>query len=152
MHHPARAGDFTAYKVLEHRHEPEILQALGDEFSRSYSFMFVPHLLPCTRGIFVTAYISLESATAAQQVQKSFGAFYDQQPFIRMRSAPPRLVDVIGTNFCDISVAIRNSQLVVMAAIDNLGKGMAGQAIQNLNIAFGLPQQTGLLVSALGPV
>jgi N-acetyl-gamma-glutamyl-phosphate reductase len=152
MHHPARASDFTAYKVLEHRHEPEILQALGAEFAQSFSFMFVPHLLPCSRGIFVTAYIALESAAAARKASKSFSTFYDQQPFIRMRSTPPRLVDVIGTNFCDISLATRDAQLVVMSAIDNLGKGMAGQAIQNLNLAFGLPQQTGLLVPALGPV
>jgi N-acetyl-gamma-glutamyl-phosphate reductase common form len=152
MHHPSRTADFTAYKVLEHRHEPEILQALGPEFSRNHSFMFVPHLLPSSRGIFVTAYVSLDSAEAAQSVKESYSSLYHQQPFIRMRQSPPRLVDVIGTNFCDISVVARGCQLVIMAAIDNLGKGMAGQAIQNLNLAFGLPQETGLLFPALGPV
>ena len=69
-----------------------------------------------------------------------------------MRSGPPRLVDIVGTNFCDISVHVRERQLVVMSAIDNLGKGMASQAIQNLNILFGLPESTGLLFAALGPV
>lgn len=71
---------------------------------------------------------------------------------MRFRATPPRLVDVVGTNFCDISIAIRDNQVCVMSCIDNLGKGMAGQAIQNLNIMFGLPQDAGLLHAALGPV
>jgi N-acetyl-gamma-glutamyl-phosphate reductase len=152
MHHPSRCGDFTAYKVLQHRHEPEILQALGESFSQNFSFMFVPHLLPVSRGIYVTAYISLSTAADALTLSKRFDTFYAEQPFVRVRRTIPRLVDVIGTNFCDVHVAVRQSQVVVLAAIDNLGKGMAGQAIQNLNIAFGVPQDSGLRLAALGPV
>lgn len=152
MHHPSRTGDFTAYKTLQHRHEPEILQALGKEFSESHSFMFVPHLIPTSRGIFVTAYGSLTKAISQDEATRRFTEFYKACPFVRMRSTPPRLVDVTGTNFCDLSVVVRGEQIVVMSAIDNLGKGMASQAIQNMNIMFGLPETSGLLLAALGPV
>lgn len=152
MHHPSRALDFTAYKVLVHRHEPEILQALGDSFSREHTMMFVPHLIPTSRGIFITAYATLKKPESEAVVREKFAAFYKDAPFVRLRTSPPRLVDVVGTNFCDISVSVRNDQVVVMSSVDNLGKGMAGQAIQNLNIIFGLPQSSGLLLASLGPV
>lgn len=152
MHHPARALDFTAYKVLQHRHEAEIVQALGEEFRKSHPVLFVPHLLPVPRGIFVTVYGELADHTSADEVIRRVEEFYRGAPFVRVRPTPPRLVDVVGTNFCDISVVNRGAQLVVMAALDNLGKGMAGQAIQNLNREFGLPESTGLMGGALGPV
>jgi N-acetyl-gamma-glutamyl-phosphate reductase common form len=151
MHHPSRAADFTAYKVLEHRHEPEILQALGSEFSKTIALMFVPHLIPVSRGIFVTAYITCQDQQTAASLPDRYRAAYSRSRFIRFRSRPPRLVDVVGTNFCDISVAVRGSQVVVMSALDNLGKGMAGQCIQNLNLMFGLPEECGLITPALGP-
>lgn len=152
MHHPGRSGDFTAYKVLQHRHEPEILQALGSPFSSNFTCMFVPHLLPLSRGIFVTAYVALQTEQQATALRDSYAKFYQNCPFIRIRHSAPRLVDVVGTNFCDIHAVSRGVQVVVMTAIDNLGKGMAGQALQNLNIAFGLPEETGLQQAALGPV
>lgn len=152
MHHPGRFSDFTAYKPLCHRHEPEIIQALGEQFRKSFEVMFVPHLIPVSRGIFVTAYISQHKELSKDFVESTYREFYRSSPFIRFRSAPPRLVDVVGTNFCDIFITTRNSQMVVMTALDNLGKGMAGQAIQNLNLIFGLPQEAGLLIPALGPV
>jgi N-acetyl-gamma-glutamyl-phosphate reductase common form len=152
MHHPSRADDFTAYKVLQHRHEPEIIQALGANFARSHEMSFVPHLIPVSRGIFVTAYATLAKPCSQADMTSRFTDFYKESSGIRMRSSPPRLVDVVGTNFCDISVHVRERHLVVMSAIDNLGKGMASQAIQNLNILFGLPESTGLLSAALGPV
>lgn len=152
MHHPSRCADFTAYKTLQHRHEPEILQALGEEFEKKYSVMFVPHLIPTSRGIFVSVYANLVSPSDGEKLTNSFASFYRDAPFVRLRASPPRLVDVVGTNFCDISVTARGSQVVVMSAIDNLGKGMAGQAIQNMNRVFGLPQETGLKSGAIGPV
>ncbi len=151
MHHPSRFADFTAYKPLSHRHEPEIVQALGEQLSASVEVMFVPHLIPVSRGIFVSAYISQPTEMSQDYVEGCYRNFYSSSPFIRFRSAPPRLVDVIGTNFCDVFVTTRNSQIVVMTALDNLGKGMAGQAIQNLNIVFGLSESTGLLIPAAGP-
>lgn len=152
MHHPSRANDFTAYKVLGHRHEPEIVQALGVEFQRNHPVLFVPHLIPVPRGIFVTVYGHLSRAASTEEILARVRDFYRAATFVRVRTAPPRLVDVVGTNFCDISVSARGEQVAVMAAIDNLGKGMAGQAIQNLNREFELPEETGLLSSALGPV
>jgi N-acetyl-gamma-glutamyl-phosphate reductase len=152
MHHPSRCLDFTAYKVLAHRHEPEILQALGESFSKNHAMMFVPHLIPTSRGIFVTAYATLKNGESEAVVREAFASFYKGAPFVRLRTAPPRLVDVVGTNFCDITVTVREGQVCIMSVIDNLGKGMAGQAIQNLNIIFGLPQERGLLHASLGPV
>lgn len=151
MHHPSRCADFTAYKTLQHRHEPEILQALGPAFQASGRFMFVPHLLPVSRGIFVSAYVTLKSEAAAKELPSMYAQFYSASPFIRFRTSPPRLVDVVGTNFCDISITTRGDQAVIMATLDNLGKGMVGSAIQNMNIMLGLPEATGLLISALGP-
>lgn len=152
MHHPSRCADFTAYKTLQHRHEPEILQALGKEFADNHSVMFVPHLIPTSRGIFVSVYANLTSSEDGPSVRDSFTSFYREASFVRIRTTPPRLVDVVGTNFCDISISIRGSQVVVMSAIDNLGKGMAGQAIQNMNRVFGVPERTGLMIGSLGPV
>lgn len=152
MHHPSRCLDFTAYKVLAHRHEPEVLQALGEAFSKEHSMMFVPHLIPTSRGEFITAYATLTNRESETTVREAFSSMYKDSPFVRLRATPPRLVDVVGTNFCDICVTVRDGQVVVMTALDNLGKGMAGQAIQNLNIIFGLPQGRGLLHASLGPV
>jgi len=152
MHHPSRAHDCSAYKVLEHRHEPEILQALGPDFSARQSFMFVPHLLPVSRGCLVTCYISCTDETSAAKLPEAYRSFYRNHRFIRFREEPPRLVDIIGTNFCDLQVVVRGKQAIVSSAIDNLGKGMAGQCIQNLNLIFGLPTETGLIVPAIGPV
>lgn len=152
MHHPSRAADFTAYKVLEHRHEPEILMALGSDFTSKNSILFVPHLIPVPRGIFVSAYLTFDSEVAARNLPALYRDFYSHSPFIRFRERPPRLVDVVGTNFCDIQVVPRGKSAVVMTTSDNLGKGMAGQCIQNLNLMFGLPETNGLLFPALGPV
>ncbi len=152
MHHPGRAHDFTAYKVLEHRHEPEIVQCLGKDFSEGTSFMFVPHLIPVSRGIFVSCYLTCSDTTVAAELAERYREFYQGAPFVRFQGRPPRLVDVVGTNFCDLHVTQRGAQVVVLAATDNLGKGMAGQCIQNLNLMFGLPEVCGLLNPALGPV
>jgi len=152
MHHPSRCLDFTAYKVLAHRHEPEVLQALGEAFTKNHAMMFVPHLIPTSRGEFITAYATLTNKESEATVRDAFASFYKDSPFVRLRATPPRVVDVVGTNFCDICVTVRDGQVCVMSSLDNLGKGMAGQAIQNLNIIFGLPQGRGLLHASLGPV
>lgn len=152
MHHPSRSADFTAYKALQHRHEPEILQALGRSFSSESEMMFIPHLIPIPRGVLVTAYATLREPIARDTLMARYRDTYKSSPFIRFRESPPRVVDVVGTNFCDLHIVTRGRQVVVMSAIDNLGKGMAGQCIQNLNLMFGLPQETGLLLPALGPV
>jgi N-acetyl-gamma-glutamyl-phosphate reductase len=148
MHHPARHANFEAYKVLAHRHEPEIRQAIGGGFET----MFVPHLLPVARGIFVTAYATLTDSAQAVSLPNDFSRFYADEPFVRVREGSPNLHDVLGTNFCDVSVVVRGRQVVVMAALDNLVKGMAGQAIQNMNLMCQLPEATGLMHAGFGTV
>jgi N-acetyl-gamma-glutamyl-phosphate reductase len=152
MHHPSRAHDFTAYKALQHRHEPEILQTLGTTFSKSNRLMFIPHLIPTTRGIFVSTYGTLTNVVSEEELYQRYQSLYKDSPFIRFRQSPPRLIDVVGTNFCDIHIRVRGAQVAVMATLDNLGKGMVGQCIQNLNLMWDLPEDTGLLLPSLGPV
>ena len=151
FHHPKRHGNFAAYKMLNHRHEPEILQALGDPRGQRIQSAFVPHLLPTVRGIFVTAYLTLPQTVSATGLREIYSEFYRGSPFVRLVDESPELQSVIGSNFCDIGLAVRDKQVVVMAAIDNLVKGMAGQAIQSMNLRFGLPETTGLLFPGFGP-
>ncbi|WKZ57352.1 MAG: N-acetyl-gamma-glutamyl-phosphate reductase [Bdellovibrionota bacterium] len=150
MHHPTRHANMEAYKVLCHRHEPELRQALG--LSAAQRTMFVPHLLPCTRGIFVTVYTELKSPQSASDLLDCYQRFYQGKRFIRIRETSPTLHDVVGTNFCDIAVAVRGTQVVVMCSLDNMGKGMAGQAIQNMNLMCGLDETSGLLIPSVGPL
>ena len=114
--------------------------------------MFVPHLLPTARGIFVTMYAQLKNSISENDLLTRYQARYADSPFIRFRNASPSLHAVIGTNFCDIAVNARDNQIVVMSALDNLGKGMAGQAIQNMNLMLGIPERTGLMQPALGTI
>jgi N-acetyl-gamma-glutamyl-phosphate reductase len=109
-------------------------------------------LIPVSRGIFVTSYFALRDALSQDAATDLLRSFYADSPCIRIRETPPRLVDVVGSNFCDLSIAVRGHQVVVMAALDNLLKGMAGQAVQNMNLMFGLPEESGLLGASPGPV
>lgn len=152
MHHPFRHSNVNAYKMLEHRHEPEIREALGDFQGQRIETTFVPHLLPISRGIFASAYLDLEHAVSTDELRARYRKFYESSAFIRVRETSPDLNAVVGSNFCDISVASRGTQVVAMAALDNLVKGMAGQAIQNMNLISGLPETEGLWTPALSLV
>ena len=152
FHHPKRNANFSAYKMLSHRHEPEILQGLGDPRSERIQSAFVPHLIPSARGIFVSAYFELSHAMKTQELRQKYEEFYYSSPFIRVVGDSPELQAVLGSNFCDISVQCRGKQVVAMAALDNLGKGMASQAIQNMNCMFGLPETTGIWIPGMGPI
>ena len=150
LHHPMRHASVAAYKMLEHRHEPEIRQGLGDAGGERFSTLFVPHLLPVSRGIFVTAYLTLPQAITTADLIEQYRSFYAPHPFVRVRTGSPELHAVVGSNFCDVSVVSRGSQVVAMAALDNLIKGMAGQAIQNMNLQLGFLETAGLQAAALG--
>lgn len=139
-HHPEMSTNITAYKVLQHRHEPEIQQEIGSELPCS----FVPHLIPIARGIYVTTHIELNEFVALENIVELYKEFYANKRFIRLRSTPPQLEHVVGSNFCDISIEVRDRRVIVMCAIDNLVKGMAGQAIQNMNLICGLKEDTAL--------
>ncbi|MFO0839278.1 MAG: N-acetyl-gamma-glutamyl-phosphate reductase [Phycisphaerae bacterium] len=151
-HHPTRHADFRAYKPLAHQHEGEILQAWGDARGGRISLSFVAQSMDVSRGIFATAHMTLPQEIAARELKERYVAFYSTCPFVRIVEGSPTLQDVVGSNFCDISVAARGRQVIAMVAIDNLVKGMAGTAIQNLNLMCGLPQETGLWTPSLRPI
>ena len=150
FHHPAQHANLLAYKILEHRHEPEIREGLGDFTGERLQTTFVPHLLPVSRGIFATAYLTCANEMNSKELRELYGDFYAQAPFVRVRDRSPEFNSVIGSNFCDVTVTARGPQVIAMSTIDNLGKGMAGQAIQNMNIICGLDQRLGLWQPALG--
>lgn len=136
-----------AYKVGTHQHIPEIIQYLQKFSSKDAAFSFVPHLLPATRGIYTTIHAKLKNKSCEAEVSNVFQSVYSEKPFIRLTSPEiPDMKDIHHTNFCDIGwKQVDNDTLVVFSAIDNLVKGAAGQAIQNMNIMFGFDQTEGLL-------
>lgn len=143
-HHPERANDFRAYRMLQHQHEAEIHTGLADAGTPSTSLSFVPHSAPLVRGIFVTMQARIP-AELAEQLPAAYDTACNRYPFIRRVAGSPRLNHVVDTNACDIGVAVNGEQVVVMAALDNLIKGMAGQAVQNMNLVLDLDSTTGLL-------
>jgi N-acetyl-gamma-glutamyl-phosphate reductase len=146
---------FRAYKVGEHRHTPEIEQEIGKLCGRPVTVSFTPHLVPMSRGIFSTIYAKLARSTTPREVGELYAGSYGGEPFIRL-CAPgnyPATQYVRGSNCCDIGYKIdeRTGRIVVLAAIDNLVKGAAGQAVQNMNLLCGLPEGLGLEVVPLFP-
>jgi N-acetyl-gamma-glutamyl-phosphate reductase len=138
--------NIRAYKIGSHQHIPEIQAVLERATGTQISFSFIPHLVPITRGIYTTIHASLDAAVSEQEVHQLYDAFYREAPFVRIKQQIPQIKDVVRTNFCDIGITIlpRTKQLVLTSVIDNLVKGAAGQAIQNMNIMFRLPEETGL--------
>ncbi len=139
---------FKAYKVAAHRHAPEMEAYAGRAAGRAVRITFVPHLVPMTRGMLSTVYARPLPGVTARAVQGCLEAFYAGRPFVRLRpeGMPPDTLHVRGTNACDIGWVLdeRNQRLILMAAIDNLVKGAAGQAVQNMNLMFGLDESEGL--------
>lgn len=147
-HFPETAEGFRAYKTLQHRHAPEIARALGARRVR-----FVPHLVPMNRGILSTVYLRLRAGVTAAQVREAYEAAYTGEPFVHLLPAGehPDTRHVRGTNRCHLGLFVDDDLLVVQSAIDNLGKGAAGQAVQCLNLMAGLPEDMGLGHTALFP-
>ncbi|MBI1977599.1 MAG: N-acetyl-gamma-glutamyl-phosphate reductase [Candidatus Omnitrophica bacterium] len=141
--------NFGAYKVNRHQHTPEIEQTLSDVALEKIDVTFVPHLLPVHRGILSTIYVRRKAGIKKDKLVKAFEAFSEQEPFVRFLGVGrfPTLRNVQYTNFCDIGIAMDNhsDQVIVITAIDNLLKGASGQAIQNMNIRLGFPEEAGLL-------
>ena len=151
-HHATRRANYRAYKPLAHQHEPEILQALGDPTGQRLRTSFVAQSIDATRGIYITAHFELRAPSDTAAMKQRYEMFYADCPFVRVLDAPPELQNVAGSNFCDLCVAVRGKQVVAMAALDNLGKGMSGTAIQNMNLMCGLPENTGLWSPAARPL
>ncbi len=150
--------NFKAYKVNSHQHAQEINQELSNLAGKKIEVTFVPHLLPLNRGILETIYVRLSpkslpvrqaGKTKNQKLIAFYTKFYKNEPFIRIKKQDqfPQIKDVVGTNFCDIGLRVneRKNQLIIIAAIDNLMKGAAGQAVQNMNIVCGFKETAGLL-------
>ena len=134
-----------AYGLFAHRHVPEILQALSLEEG---SLTFVPHLLPLTRGILSTVYVRLMRRTELAELQELYRSFYRSSPFVRVYEATkvPAIQAVAGTPYADLGFALDppTGRLVIVSVLDNLGKGGATQAIENMNLMLGFEQETGL--------
>ncbi|MFC1811616.1 N-acetyl-gamma-glutamyl-phosphate reductase [Thermodesulfobacteriota bacterium] len=143
-------ASFKAYNVAEHRHNPEMEAVLSSEAGIPVKITFVPHLVPMTRGILTTLYATPAKSVSPDEIRDCLVTFYAGRPFVRI-CADNRLPDtfhVFGTNYCDIGFRLdaRNDRLVMISAIDNLVKGAAGQAVQNMNIMLGFEETAGLMV------
>ncbi|MCX7662075.1 MAG: N-acetyl-gamma-glutamyl-phosphate reductase, partial [Candidatus Omnitrophica bacterium] len=136
--------DFRAYKPNLHQHIPEIKQELNRLSGQKINLTFVPHILPLKRGIFITVYAN-KKEKKKKDLLNLYKRFYKKEPFIRIRDDLPSLKDVVGTNYCDITLIEEREKIILIAVIDNLLKGAAGQAVQNMNIIFGYQETLGLL-------
>jgi len=150
-HHPQRANSFYAYKPFTHQHVPEIEQELGAIGEWNHELVFMTHSLPVARGIFASIYAETKQELTNAEARSIFEKFYRDSFFVRMVEGSPDINWVKNTNFCDIGFAARGRQLVVFTAIDNLVKGAAGQAVQNMNLMFGLDEKTGLIMTGSNP-
>lgn len=145
-----------AYGVGTHRHTPEIEEQLGYACGRDdLKLIFTPHLVPMNRGILVTAYASLAKDVTYEDVKAAYDKYYDKEYFVRVlpKDVCPETRWVEGSNFVDIGFKIepRTNRLIMMGALDNLVKGAAGQAVQNMNLLFGLPENEGLQLAPMFP-
>jgi len=142
------AESAKAYKIATHRHTSEIEQELSNFAKEEIQLSFTPHLIPMKRGILATCYANLKSSISVDDVHKIYAEFYKNEYFVRVYDVGmlPEVKNVAGSNFTDIGIAVdtRLNRLVAVSCIDNLIKGAAGQAVQNMNIMFGIEERVGL--------
>lgn len=150
-HHPQRMNSFYAYKPFTHQHLPEIEQELENLGYWNRELVFMTHSLPVSRGIFASIYVETKEDLTEEQLRSLFADFYRESFFIRLVKGSPDINWVKTTNFCDLGFATRGQQVVIFSAIDNLVKGAAGQAVQNMNLMFGLDEETGLMLVGTNP-
>ncbi|MCT4606588.1 MAG: N-acetyl-gamma-glutamyl-phosphate reductase [Marinisporobacter sp.] len=142
-----------AYGVGGHRHTPEIEQETSNIYGKEITLSFTPHLIPMNRGILATCYINLKEKQSQEDLYILYKDFYKDECFIRIRKNLPETKWVKGTNLCDIGLCVdeRTGRVIILSAIDNLMKGAAGQAVQNMNILFGLKETEGLELLPMNP-
>ena len=150
-HHPQRMNSFYAYKPFTHQHVPEVEQELRAVGNWNSELVFMTHSLPVARGIFASIYVETRQEMDEDEVRSVFSDFYNGSFFIRIVKGSPDINWVKTTNFCDLGFATRGRQVVVFSALDNLVKGAAGQAVQNMNLMFGLDEKTGLMLMGTNP-
>ena len=143
----------TAYALGGHRHLPEIAQELSKFQTSPAEVTFVPHLVPMTRGILTTAYATLARQIEPDDLRQIYADFYKNEPFVRVAATPPHTKHTWGSNLCLVypSLDTRTGTIIAVSALDNLIKGAAGQAIQNMNVMLGLDERTGLTATAVWP-
>ena len=155
FHYPARYETMNAYKISGHQHVFEIERELGLLAGHTLKITFTPHVVPLTRGILTTIYARLNEGQGLKGVEEAYRAFFKNNAFVRIfgPDKPQMSTNVRGSNFCNISLNVdtRTGRLIVISLIDNLMKGQAGSAVQNMNIMFGLEETTGLLRPGVYP-
>jgi len=155
-HYNETNENIKAYKIAGHRHTPEIEQELSLVGEKSIRILFTPHLIPMNRGILATCYVPMNAKVDEDEIRERYRAFYQDEPFVRVLQAEqmPETRWVKGSNYCDINVKVdeRTNRLIVVGAIDNLMKGAASQGIQNMNVLFGLNEETGISDPPIFPV
>lgn len=144
-----------AYGVATHRHTPEIEEQLTYASGQESIINFTPHLVPMNRGILVTAYGNLTKKVTEEQIRELYEKTYDNEQFVRVlkQGVCPETRWVEGSNYVDVNIKLdlRTNRVIMMGAMDNLVKGAAGQAVQNMNLMFGLPENTGLMMPPVFP-
>ena len=150
-HHPQRSNSFYAYKPFTHQHVPEIEQHLREFNDVDPELVFMTHSLPVSRGIFASCYLQTKLNMTNEDVENLYRHYYEGSFFVRLVDGSPDINWVKNTNFCDIAVHSNGKQIVVFSAIDNLIKGAAGQAVQNMNLMHGLDEKTGLVFAGSNP-
>ena len=146
---------FRSYGVAAHRHTPEIEEQLSYAAGEPVCINFTPHLVPMNRGILVTAYASLKKNVTYEEVKGIYDRYYKHEKFVRVleENLCPQTRWVEGSNYVDVNFKIdeRTNRIIMMGAMDNLVKGAAGQAVQNMNLMFGLPESEGLELVPMFP-
>jgi N-acetyl-gamma-glutamyl-phosphate reductase len=146
---------FKAYSLPRHRHTPEIEQTLGVLAGTGVTISFTPHLLPVSRGILSTCYASLSNQVSLEGLHEAYLARYADETFVRVlpQGQLPNILQVGGSNYCDVGLAVdeRTGRVIALAAIDNLVKGAAGQAVQNMNLMLSFPETMGLMIPPVFP-
>lgn len=152
-HYSNVSDNFKAYGLKGHRHTIEIEEQLSGLAQEPVQIQFTPHLLPVDRGILSTIYTQPKEKVTEKEVRALYKSFYKTHPFVRMRDEPPALKEVRGSNFCDLFVTYdeRTKRIITIAVIDNLVKGAAGQAMQNMNLMMGLEETAGFPMVPLNP-
>lgn len=147
--------NIKAYGVATHRHTPEIEEQLSYAAGSDVLINFTPHLVPMNRGILITAYASLNKKVSYEEVKAVYDKYYDREQFVRVldKDVPPETRWVEGSNYVDVNFKIdeRTNRIIMMGAMDNLIKGAAGQAVQNMNLMFGFDEKEGLLQIPMFP-
>jgi N-acetyl-gamma-glutamyl-phosphate reductase len=142
------SDSFKAYKVAEHRHTPEMEQELSGFAGETVCLTFTPHLIPMSRGILSTVYATLRDEVTVDHIDEAFASFYQDAPFVRLcgRGELPTTLQVRGSNYCDLGWRVdeRTRRIIIVSVIDNLTRGASGQAVCNMNLMSGMPEELGL--------